>query len=340
MSQYFSMDALRSAFPEYGDFRVIAENEKGAVFNVLSHKRGIRVALKLTADRGDPGTRERFEKEFRILFTNQQYEHLVKIYSDRGIRQISMHNGNVISHFFFTMQLCKSDLARALREHSLELCSRVIAILQMMDGLSFLHAKEIVHRDVKPGNLFIEQLPCDKAEFPQHPISIRIGDFDIARARLGMDSAGGRTATYHLMGTLYYLAPERWHDAPAYTDWRPSDQYAAGVTAFQILSQGHFPLDFRGVTDQSPIAYQQLHLSGKRLPLVIPERVVRGLPERFPRLERVLQKMFASYPEDRYPDILKAKLALLDALAVSRLWPCTHHVNHINEGLAARPSGG
>lgn len=324
MSQYFELAALRTAFPEYADFQVIAESEKGAVFSVLSHKRGVRVALKLTADRGDPGTRDRFEKEFQILFTNQQYERLVRIYTDRGIRPVRMRNGIIIPHFFFTMQLCQTDMFKALREKSLDLCTRVVAALQLLDGLSFLHAKEIVHRDVKPGNLFLEWVSVDKAEFPTHPISVKLGDFDIARARHRLSHAVGQTANYHPMGTLYYLAPERWHDAPADTDWRPSDQYAAGITIFQLLSQGQLPLDFRGLTEQSSLAYQHVHLTGNRMPLIIPERMQRNGPERFPRLERVLSKMSAITPAERYSNMLKAKLALLDALAVARLWPCEH----------------
>ena len=74
------------------------------------------------------------------------------------------------------------------------------------------------------------------------------------------------------MGTLYYLAPERWQDAPADTDWRPSDQYAAGVTAFQILSNGQFPLNFQGADNYNLDSYQKIHAAGAKLPLVIPER--------------------------------------------------------------------
>ena len=100
ISRFFALDGLRQAFPEFADFRIIAENDKGAVFDVLSHNRGFRVALKLTADRSDSGVRDRFEREFQILFSNQQYERLVRIYGDRGCRFVQMANGDRINHYF------------------------------------------------------------------------------------------------------------------------------------------------------------------------------------------------------------------------------------------------
>lgn len=324
ISRFFALDGLRQAFPEFADFRIIAENDKGAVFDVLSHNRGFRVALKLTADRSDSGVRDRFEREFQILFSNQQYERLVRIYGDRGCRFVQMANGDRINHYFFTMKLCHSDMGKALQARSLDLCSRVLAVLQMIDGIAFLHAKEIVHRDIKPSNLFIEQVPPEQAECPPHPISVKLGDFDIAKARRGLHQLASQTRTYHLMGTLYYLAPERWQDAPADTDWRPSDQYAAGVTAFQILSNGQFPLNFQGADNYNLDSYQKIHAAGAKLPLVIPERSHKSTPERFLRLERVLYRMLEVAPESRYPNIIKAKLALLDALASSGFWPCRH----------------
>lgn len=321
-SDYYDLASMVEAFPEFRDFRVIAESEKGAVFDVHSINRGFRVALKLAADRGDPGTRQRFDKEFEILFANQHYARLLRIYGDHGGRWLTMKNGSTVQHFFFTMKLCLSDVGRALDARVLDLCSRVIGIIQMLDGLNCLHTKDIAHRDIKPGNLFLELLKSDDAEYPAHPIAVKLGDFDIAKVSGRMD--GSRT--YHPIGTLYYLAPERWReDAPVHTDWRPSDQYAAGATAFQMLSQGNLPLDFKGLNDKEALSsFRDVHATGSKQALIIPERVQRHGPQRFPRLEQVLYRMMAVNPADRYENILKCKLALLDALAASGIWPCNH----------------
>lgn len=324
MSQYYDEGGLRSAFPEFNDFRVIAENDKGAVFSVMSLRRGFRVALKLTAEHGDSSTRSRFEREFDILFANQHHERLIHLYGDKGCRPLRMINGDIIYHYFFTMKLCLSDVSKALRERSLDLCSRVLAILQMLDGLSYLHAKKIVHRDIKPNNLFLEKLSPEEAALTPHPMCVKLGDFDIAKQE--RRPAPGETD--QIIGTLYYLAPERWNEGKPDTDWRPSDQYAAGITAFQILSGGPLPLDFRDLEgDNSPLAYQRVHQQGNKLPLYIPERVDRGVPERFPRLERILYRMIATQPAERYEDIMRAKLALQAALASHGLYPCPHIVS-------------
>lgn len=323
-SRYFRPEDLRAAFPEFSDFRSIAENDKGAVFDCLSNRRGIRVALKLSADHGYADTRERFEREFAILFANQHHERLVRILDERGCRSVHMLDGSRLMHFFFTMMLCHGDIGKELRAGRLDLCSRIISVLQLLDGLCYLHAKGIAHRDIKPGNLFLEHVAPSHADSPAHPIAVKLGDFDIAKFSRAVEHGSHG----HPVGTLYYLAPERWQDSGENSDWRPSDQYAAGVTAFQILSGGYLPMSFEGLnSDNEPYAYHQVHLSGRRLPLTIPERRGRQGSERYSRLERVLYRMMSVEPEARYGDLLKAKLALLDALTSAGLWPCPHRVS-------------
>lgn len=330
-SSYYSTEGLLAAFPEFRDFRIIAESEKGGVFDVLSVNRGFRVALKLSADRGQLGARQRFDQEFEILFANQHCNRLLRIYGDHGYRSVCMLNQNIVQHFFFTMKLCRTDVGKAVRSNSMDLCSRIIAILQMLDGLSFLHSKFISHRDIKPGNLFLETITPEEAEFSAHSVSVKLGDFDIAKTSCHMPI----NQTRHPIGTLYYMAPERFtDDAPIDTDWRPSDQYAAGVSAFQILSNGALPLDFQNLENAGTVSpYGSVHLRGNRQPLTIPEKLPRTGPQRLSRIERVLYRMMAPEPSARFENILKCKLALLDALAASCLWPCKHT-------LSAQPDRG
>lgn len=309
MVSFYTRDELRRALPEYSDFKTIAENDKGAVFDVFSMDRGHRLALKLTADRGDDATRSRFEREFDILFANQHHERLVRLYGERGYRPVRMFNGNVINHFFFTMKLYHRDVYKALVEKSLDVGMRIDAVMQLLDGLAYLHAKGIAHRDIKPANLFLEQ--------PPPPVSIKLGDFDIAKAQLSWTSA----VTLAPVGTLHYLAPERWIPGEEDQDWRPSDQYAAGVTAFQVLSLGVLPLDFRAVRGSDPRAYEPVHRQGQRLPLRIPERQFGATHESFPRLDRILHRMLEVNPADRFPDITQCQIALRGALAGYGLWP-------------------
>lgn len=323
MSRYLDLPALLQTFPEYADFRVLAENDKGAVLDCFSRHRGHRVALKLTADRGDAETRARFDREFDILFANQHHERLVRLYGDRGCRPVRMWNGAIVNHFYFSMKLYHRDVGKALGERALDLCARLMVVLQMLEGLAYLHAKGIAHRDIKPTNLFLDQPDPAQAQLP-HPIAVRLGDFDIAQVRAVLPGV-----TDAPVGTLYYLAPERWGRAPGdaadtAVDFRPSDQYAAGVTAFQILSQGYLPLDFRPVHGGDHRAYQQIHQHGARLPLLIPERAAAGAGAPLSRLDKVLWRMIAVSPGDRYPDLMRCMTELRVALAGYALWPCEH----------------
>lgn len=316
MSRHYDESELRRIFPEFSDFQLLAQNFRGAVFNVFSLHRGHHVALKLTADQGDPEIRMHFEREFNILISNVYNERLVRVYSERGYRPIRMHSGNIVTHYFFTMKLYAGDVGRSLGEQSLDLCSRILVVIQMLEGLSYLHAKGIAHGDVKPSNLFLNQMiPAETCGQP-HPIDLKLGDFSIARL--------ADAVPLQIAGTPYYLAPECWDPDLTQLDGRLSDQYAAGVTAFQVLSQGYLPLDFHVLPRDDLRALGRIHQHGIRLPLRIPERTAEGVPQNFPRLEHVLYRMIAANPADRYPNIMRCRIEMQVALAGYGLWPCPH----------------
>src|SRR6185369_9328277 len=155
------------------------------------------------------------------------------------------------NHYWYTMEKCESSVRSNYRW--MPLAQRVDVALQMLDGLAFLHAKDIAHRDIKPDNIFLVK-----------GSQVKIGDFGLARPnQAAVEEA---TGFGDILGSPPYLAPERWvgvQDA----DWRPSDQYAAGVTIFELLSAGRMPLEF-GETQES---YFRAHLAGKVFPLQVPE---------------------------------------------------------------------
>src|SRR5262249_58238509 len=87
---------------------------------------------------------------------------------------------------------------------------------QAAQGLAYAHARGIVHRDIKPSNLLLD-----------HAGVVWIADFGLAKA--GDD---GLTATGDVLGTLRYMAPERFRgegDARA-------DIYALGLTLYELLA--------------------------------------------------------------------------------------------------------
>jgi serine/threonine-protein kinase len=205
-------------------------------------------------------------------------------------QEVIAAGGAPFNHYWYTMDRCESSVRSSYRQ--MPLIQRVDVVLQMLDGLAFLHAKDIAHRDIKPDNIFLVKG------------QIKIGDFGLARMHQAAQ-AGAASRFGMFMGSPPYLAPERWtgrQDA----DWRPSDQYAAGVTAFELLSAGAAPLDY-GTTQES---YFQAHWSGRVYPLVI-----RELSKYLPAVDRVLGRMLAKAPEARYRDLAECKRELAAALA-------------------------
>src|SRR5262249_21635990 len=91
-------------------------------------------------------------------------------------------------------------------------------------------------------------------------------------------------------------------------DWRPSDQYAAGITLYELLSRGDFPLDFG---DDSLTSCCRAHLTSPVKPLAVPECPNRS----FPGLDAVIGRMLDKAPRARYPNIARCKIELVFALA-------------------------
>jgi serine/threonine protein kinase len=291
MSNYTAA-ALEIALPRFANFKMLGQGGEGAVFAVWDRIRKADLALKLMRDGGDEDLAERFEHEYGILASSRS-ERLVRVY-DHGVEALSLSDGAAANHYWYTMERCESSVRTTFRR--MPLAQRVDVAMQMLDGLAFLHAKSIAHRDIKPDNIFLVQ-----------GTRVKIGDFGLARAHLPVAGDQEDAMLGDIMGSPPYLAPERWvgvQDA----DWRPSDQYAAGVTVFELLSAGRVPLDY-GETQES---YFRAHLAGKLFQLRVPELGPRGLPS----VDWALARMLAKRPEARYPDMAECKRELSAALAL------------------------
>ncbi|MEU9019735.1 DNA translocase FtsK [Actinomadura sp. NPDC048394] len=113
------------------------------------------------------------------------------------------------------------DLATLLEQHpgglpvrqALEYCA------QAADGLAAAHAAGVIHRDVKPANLILDQQG-----------RVKVCDFGIARLE---DATAGLSATGSVLGTPHYMAPEQ---ADGQTTTPAADVYALGATLFRLLT--------------------------------------------------------------------------------------------------------
>ncbi len=160
------------------------------------------------------------------------------------------------------------------REHRLAPEVACDLLAGALDGLAAAHAVGVVHRDVKPANLFLVR---------EHGLERTVVlDFGIAKVtELPMDPSTGA----QVIGTPRYLAPEQL--LAAGVDGR-TDVYAAGVVLFEMLA-GRGPFEAA-----DPLAIMRAHLEDDPLPIAR----FAAVP---PALEHAVARALAKPPEARWP---------------------------------------
>lgn len=288
------VSALIDRLPQFSGYQLLGQGGGGAVYEVYDRVLGTQVALKLCwhgLGSQDPGrVRERFFREFDILLRAQPFPHLVRVHS-RGALPLPERRMELL---WYTMERCSGSLHQALRTLTLE--DRVAVVLQLLDGLSFLEARKVAHRDLKPHNVFLRRVHKD--------IQIKIGDFGIARGVRGSEYDQSLTSRNVVMGTPLYLAPEVLED-PDLPDVMKADQYAAGLVIYETLSGGGFPFD-RNVRNLFEC------IRSRRAPPV--PLAVAGFRDEPYHTWQKIQRMIASDPRARFRDLAQCKLELRNAL--------------------------
>ncbi len=178
-----------------GRYQLVEEIGRGAtsvVFAATDLATGRAVAVKLTLSEahGQTARQERWAREARIA-SALKHPGIVRIY-DSGV--------DGATPFIVMERLRGKDLARFLRsKRDVPLSTSVEIGMQLCDALHGAHEHGVVHRDVKPANVFVEE-----AESPAAP-RVKILDFGLAR---GENGDGSLTTSGQVLGSLPYMAPE------------------------------------------------------------------------------------------------------------------------------------
>jgi serine/threonine-protein kinase len=260
----------------YQIFDKLGTGSMGTVYRAQDTILEREVALKTIRTEGevDPELRERFYREARAC-ARLQHPSIVVVYDLGEIDRVA----------YIAMELLNgADFRKLIQQHAtIALSAKLEAMAQVCDALSYAHRQGIVHRDVKPSNLFLAE--------NRHA---KVLDFGIARLPSSMLTLEGT-----ILGTPNYMAPEQILGKP--TDAR-SDLFSAAVVFFEFLAYAH---PFKGesipqrIVDDVPDA---LGASERKLPVL---------------LERVFARGLAKEPDRRYQtgDEFAADLrALADAL--------------------------
>jgi serine/threonine-protein kinase len=174
-------------------------------------------------------------------------------------------------------------------------------------ALAYAHARGVVHRDVKPDNILIEQ-GTGRA---------MVSDFGIARA----GETTGSTAAGEILGTAQYMSPEQASGEPV--DGR-SDIYSLGIVGFYALS-GKLPFDS---PDVAALLAMQITRPAPPLSATAP-----GVS---PKAAQAIDRCLAKNPDDRWPTGEAFAEALAQSTAVAREIPAPIRV-WITRGQTARP---
>ena len=210
---------------KYRIVRLIGDGGMGSVFEARHEGLGIPVALKfLHEDLAErPGLTDRFLREARVAATIQS-PHVAHV------TDVDVGPGGLP---YLVMELLHGESLQQVldRERKLSPQLAVDFALQIAGGLEAAHAVGVVHRDLKPDNVFVT--PSTGGPF------LKLLDFGIAKL-LANQEQRGLTRAGVVMGTAEYMPPEQLYAANE-VDAR-ADVYALGVMLFEMLS-GRRPAD-------------------------------------------------------------------------------------------------
>ena len=204
---------------------------------------------------------------------------------------------------FLVMELLEGEAldARLKRKGWRLPAAEVLGIgFTVLDVLAAAHAKGVVHRDIKPDNIFVTR----SAE-------IKVLDFGIART-LDTPAGMGRTRNGALFGTLGFMAPEQALGRTAEIDHR-TDLWSLGATMFTLLTGR--------LVHEAPTANEQLVFAATRPA----PPLASVMPELDPGLAQLIDRALAFSPADRWPSAADMQLALQEVAL------------HIGPGIVLQP---
>jgi serine/threonine-protein kinase len=285
--------------PGYRILERVASGGVSSVFRALSDSQGIEVALKVMslADL-DPEYQpfERFEREAALL-GRLSHPALPRFYS-YGITPEGLG--------WIALELVAGSPLSQYKERSV--IELIPLFIQVAEGLQAVAQEGIVHRDVSPDNILVEE---------RHGrLYARLIDFGVAKDLLA--AAGGLTQHGAFIGKLAYASPEQLVGAPRgeTIDFR-SDVYSMGMSMYELLA-GHRAILVDGLTQ-----VVDAHIKGTFPPLDIPPE--RGGPA--PRLVSLVTRMTARRREDRPASWEQI---------VAELWRCREEAAPLTETLAKK----
>lgn len=255
----------------------IARGGMSTVYRCVDLRLGRAVATKVMDPRyvDDPVFRQRFRREARAM-AQLSHPNLVNVHDF----------GSDGEHLFLVMELIRGGTLRELlaERGPMPPHAATAVVRAILTGLSVAHAAGMVHRDIKPDNVLVND---------DH--QVKLADFGLVRS-----TSRSNNTTDQIVGTVGYLSPEQVEGS----DIGPaSDVYSTGILLFELLT-GATP--FRGETDLTH-AFARLQQD-----VPAPSSLIEGVPQLFDELVGTATSRDAA---DRFSDAAEFLAALDDVAA-------------------------
>ena len=296
--------AVPDRFAHYRILRDLGRGGMGVVYEALDERLNRRVAIKsIRADHLDDVARRRFWREARSA-ASVNHPNVCQVFDI----------GELDGTLFLAMELLEGQtLAQRVSEGPVPVHDTIRIALDVLTALDALHSRSLVHRDVKPANVFLT------------PHGVKLLDFGLATAAWAgaQSTTGGAdaeplTLPGMLAGTPFYMAPEQARGEPATP---ATDIFAVGAVLFEMLT-GRRAFERPSVADV-------LHA----VQTVNPPALT-GSPA-LVAVDRVLHVSLAKRPADRYSSAgsmaaaLRAALDLTSKSAADREGPEVREVRRL-----------
>ena len=243
-------------------YKILAElgqGGMGVVYKCFDETAGIEVALKALPPELSHNTLEMDDIRDNLQLVAKLVHQNIAI--SKNLERDKL-NGN----YYLIMECCEGEdlrrwIKRKRRESDLKFEDVLPIIQQVAAALDYAHEMKIMHRDIKPGNIMIDQFG-----------KIKVLDFGLA-AQIHTSMTRVSMAYHGTSGTGPYMAPEQWRGK---AQGAPADQYALAVMTYEMLA-GRLPFESTDAAVLKQAVLDEIADEIPGIPKVVQEAIKRAM---------------------------------------------------------------